>query len=171
VSVSDHEAFERLFRAHVPAVRAYARRRIDPATAEDIVAETFVVCWRRFADVPEDPLPWLLAVARRCLANRRRSDDRRDALVARAGTELPGAVRDVADAVGERDRMLRGFATLSARDREVLALVAWEGLDVASAARVMDCSATAFKVRLHRARRRLARALAEPGFRPTEEFA
>ena len=94
----DHAAFERLFRAHLPAVRAYARRRIDATTAEDVVAETFVVCWRRLDDVPDDPLPWLLGVARRCLANRRRSDDRRSALAERAGAELPGSTaRDVAD--------------------------------------------------------------------------
>jgi RNA polymerase sigma-70 factor, ECF subfamily len=166
----DHDAFERLFHAHLPAVRAYARRRIDATTAEDVVAETFVVCWRRLDDVPDDPLPWLLGVARRCLANRRRADDRRSALAERAGAQLPGATsRDVAEAVGERDRMLRGFATLSPNDREVLALIAWEGLDVAGAARVLGCSTTALKVRLHRARHRLGRALAEAdrGVQPT----
>ena len=140
-----------------------------PTTAEDVVAETFVVCWRRFDDVPDDPLPWLFGVARRCLANRRRSDDRRSALAERAGAELDAAGRDVADAVGERDRMLTAFAALSENDREVLSLVAWEGLDVAGAAQAMGCSTAALKVRLHRARRRLRRHLEEDerSFRPT----
>jgi RNA polymerase sigma-70 factor (ECF subfamily) len=167
---ADNEAFERLFRAHHPAVRAYARRRIDPTTAEDIVAETFVVCWRRLADVPEDPLPWLLGVARRCLANRRRADDRRSALAERAEAWLPaGSERDIAEAVTEREELLSAFGRLSATDREVLALVAWDGLDVAGAARVLGCSTTALKVRLHRARRRLRRQLgdAESTVRPT----
>jgi RNA polymerase sigma-70 factor (ECF subfamily) len=166
---ADDEAFERLFRAHHGAVRAYVRRRIDPASADDVVAETFVVCWRRLSDVPDDPLPWLLGVARRCLANRRRADDRRGALAERAAGVGVDSTRDVAEAVTERDRVLTAFACLSARDREVLALIAWEGLDAAAAARVMGCSTTALKVRLHRARRRLRRHLGDddPALRPT----
>ena len=45
--------------------------------------------------------------------------------------------RDVADTVSERDALTTAFARLSAKDREVLALIAWEGLDVAGSARVM----------------------------------
>src|SRR6478672_7608960 len=65
--------FERLFRSEADAVRSYALRRADPADADDVVAETFLVAWRRFDDMPSDPRPWLLSVARNVLANRRRS--------------------------------------------------------------------------------------------------
>src|SRR6478672_3188813 len=68
--------FERLFRSEADAVRAYALRRADPADADDVVAETFLVAWRRLDDVPSDPRPWLLSVARRVVANRRRSNRR-----------------------------------------------------------------------------------------------
>ena len=68
--------FERLFRSEADAVRSYALRRADPADADDVVAETFLVAWRRFDDMPSDPRPWLLSVARRVLANRRRSVQR-----------------------------------------------------------------------------------------------
>ena len=161
--MTDSERFEALFRAHRPQVLAYARRRVDDATAEDVVADAFLVCWRRLDEVPQEPLPWLLGVARRCLANRVRGDARRVALAERAthAHVAPGG-RDPAETLGERERVLAAFAGLSERDREVLALVAWEGLDVTDAATAMGCSKTALKVRLHRARRRLAARLATP---------
>jgi RNA polymerase sigma-70 factor, ECF subfamily len=64
--------FEALFRDHAGAVRVYAARRAGLGDADDVVAEVFVIAWRRIDDLPEDPLPWLLGVARRVLANRRR---------------------------------------------------------------------------------------------------
>src|SRR6478672_12798585 len=72
--------FEQLFRSEADAVRSYALRRADPADADDVVAETFLVAWRRFDEMPSDPRPWLLSVARNVLANRRRSDRRQVSL-------------------------------------------------------------------------------------------
>ncbi len=78
---------EALYVEHGAAVHAYARRRTDPATAEDLLAETFLVAWRRLDRVPADALPWLYATAGRLLANHRRGEARRAALVARVGRE------------------------------------------------------------------------------------
>ena len=64
---------ERLFADHGQAVRAYALRRIDPGTADDIVSEVFVVAFRRLEEILDEPLPWLLATTRRVLANHRRA--------------------------------------------------------------------------------------------------
>jgi RNA polymerase sigma-70 factor (ECF subfamily) len=50
---------------------------------------------------------------------------------------------------------------LRPRDREVLLLTAWDGLNASEAAAVLGCSPTAYRIRLHRARRRLARLLVE----------
>jgi RNA polymerase sigma factor (sigma-70 family) len=137
-------------------VLAYALRRADPSTAEDVVAETFTIAWRRLGDVPERPLPWLLGVARRVLANQRRGERRRVALVDRLalqGRAAPGAPDQ------QEGRALTALASLGERDREALLLHAWEGLDHAEAGTVMGCSASTFAVRLHRARRRFAREL------------
>jgi RimJ/RimL family protein N-acetyltransferase len=71
------ERFERLFRLHYPAVRRYARRRVPPEAVDDIVSETFLVAWRRLDQVPEEPLPWLLAVARNTAGTERRAAARR----------------------------------------------------------------------------------------------
>jgi RNA polymerase sigma-70 factor, ECF subfamily len=154
--MSDDTRFERLFREHVAAVRAYVGRR-DAGLADEVVAETFLICWRRLDDVPRDELPWLLGVARRTLANAWRARDRQAALVERV-TALP----DPADAQGESDpRVAAALETLSPRDREVLLLVAWDGLDRGGIARVLGCTRGEVGVRLHRARRRFAAAYGE----------
>jgi RNA polymerase sigma factor (sigma-70 family) len=156
--------FEALFREHYRAVHRYALRRTDPATAEEIASETFTVCWRKLEAVPDPPLPWLYAVARKCLANRRRADARR------AGPDAaPAPGRDPADQLAERDEILRAFVALGERDREALSLVAWEGLSLADAARAAGTSKAAFAMRLHRARRRLAAKLDPPHLLPIEE--
>ncbi len=149
---------EQLFADHGQAVRAYALRRIDPGTADDIVSEVFVVAFRRLEEIPGEPLPWLLATTRRVLANHRRATGRREAMTAQLTALHAGVWRD--DIEGERD-LLAALARLSERDREVLLLVAWEDLDPSAAAAAMGCSRTTFAVRLHRARRRLAAAMAQ----------
>jgi RNA polymerase sigma factor (sigma-70 family) len=156
--------FEALFQTHYRDVLRYALRRTDPATAEEIVSETFMVCWRKLDAVPDPPLPWLYAVARKCLANRRRAEARRPGVEA-----APTAGRDPADQLAERDQILRAFVALGERDREALRLVAWEGLSLAEAARAAGTSRAAFAMRLHRARRRLAAQLDPPHLQPVEE--
>ena len=149
--------FEALFDAHHRAVRAYALRRGAGANVEDVVAETFLVAWRRLDAVGEDPLPWLLGVARRVLSNQHRGERRR--------TALRDRLRDVRGAPGFEPgegldgRLAVAVAGLSAKEREALLLVAWEGLSPARAARAAGCSAAAFRVRLYRARSHVARAL------------
>jgi RNA polymerase sigma-70 factor, ECF subfamily len=159
MDVTRKERFEMLFRANYAAVRGYALRRTSPELAQDAVAETFLVAWRRLDDVPGDALPWLFGVARRVLANQRRSAGRGAALVERAAVAAAPAASDPHDAVGEAEAVRQALASLSERDREALMLVAWHGLSGARAARAAGCSRAAFEVRLHRARRRLATLL------------
>ncbi len=163
------DRFEQLFRGHYPAVRAYALRRAPRDVAQDAVAETFLVAWRRLDDVPADALPWLYGVARRVLANERRSADRRAALAARvAATSAPAGEPEAR--VGEAELMRAALAGLSEQHREALTLVAWHGLTGARAARAAGCSAGTFAVRLHRARAKLAAEVARleqaPGTAP-----
>ena len=169
----DEEAvrrFEALFHANYSSVLAYAARRADRQVAEDVAAETFAVAWRRLAAVPSDELPWLYGVARKTLANQRRGDRRRSALIAKLTREAPpvAASNDISDAIADRSGVVAALERLSERDREALRLVAWEGLDSARAASAAGCSARAFAVRLHRARRRLTKELAAAGHTSNE---
>ena len=159
--VDARERFEALYAAHAGAVRAYARRRIDASAADDIVADVFLIAWRRLDEVPAEQLPWLLGVARRVLANRRRGDARRAALRGRLeGERLAGGEPEPALPDSEVVRALR---SLNERDREVLLLIAWDGLDRRQAAAALGIGMGAFAVRLHRARRRLEKVLAVAG--------
>jgi RNA polymerase sigma-70 factor (ECF subfamily) len=157
----ERDLFEALFHEHANSVHAYALRRSDPDTAQEVVAETFATAWRRFEDVPEPALPWLLGVARRMLANSRRSSLRREALALRL-VEQPSAKS--ADATREVDIRLTARAALehlTPREREAIELLAWEGLTSAEAAEVLGCSRRVFALRVHRGRRRLRRQLSE----------
>jgi RNA polymerase sigma factor (sigma-70 family) len=159
-------SFEALFDAHHRAVRTYALRRGAGASADDVVAETFLVAWRRLEAIGEDPLPWLFGVARRVLANERRGERRRLALFDRL-LGVDGQPSPEPTAV--LDERLRGaLAALSPAGREALPLVAWEGLSPERAARAAGCSAATFRVRLHRARRRVARTLGSDAQRPDD---
>ena len=118
-----HERFEDLFRGNYAAVRAYALRRVPRDVAQDVVAETFLVAWRRLEDVPDDALPWLFAVARRVLANERRSADRRAALDRRVATAaITVAAGDSSDSVGDAELLRAALAGLSDRHREAQSL-------------------------------------------------
>jgi RNA polymerase sigma factor (sigma-70 family) len=151
-----------LFRDSYPLVRAYALRRAAPDGAQDAVAETFLVAWRRLEDVPEEPSPWLYGTARRVLANQRRSAARGVALEHRlSGASVAGAAVDLGDSVGDAELVRLALGRLSDRSREALMLVAWEGLDGKGAARAAGCSKAAFAVRLHRARAQLAGELGD----------
>lgn len=149
--------FEQLYRAHGDRVHAYALRRSTPATADDVTAEVFLIAWRRLDRVPDEPLPWLLAVARRVLANRRRGESRATALRERlAWSHRPS--EPAVEAIDER--ITRALAVLGERDRELLLLMAWEGLDQTEVAKVLGVRRGTVAVRLHRARQRFAEALA-----------
>jgi RNA polymerase sigma-70 factor (ECF subfamily) len=156
------ERFEGLFRDNYPAVRAYALRRISADAAQDVVAETFLVAWRRLDEVPDDALPWLYGVARRVMANQRRTAARSSALEQRlAGAAPRGPTgRDPADSTGDAEILRLALGRLPEASREALMLVAWHGLSGVRAARAAGCSRAAFAVRLHRARARLAAEVA-----------
>ncbi len=155
--------FTRLFEQHHGSVVAYASRRIGPAAAPDVAAETFAVAWRRLDDVPEPgALPWLLATARNVLLASARSDARRTGREARSADRSTDAGRstpDPAALVAERDVVQRALDRLSEPDRELLLLVAWDGLTLVQASVVLGCSAGAARVRWLRTRRRFADAL------------
>lgn len=146
--------FEALFEAHHRRVLAYALRRTRrEADAEDVVADTFAVAWRKIADVPDgdDALPWLLAVARRVSANQRRSAGRFAGLLARLRAQP-----DVAPVALPETAASRALDRLPANDLELLRLLAWEGLTQAEAGVALGISANAVAIRLHRARKRFA---------------
>lgn len=147
---------EALFDAYGKAVYAFACRRAGAADADEVVSETFLVAWRRLDDVPVPALPWLLGVARRCLANLSRGEARQSAVRLRLATTPQPVVADVADRPSVSEQTRRSLARLSPGERDAITLIAWEGLTPDEVAVALGCSRAAVYLRLHRARRRLA---------------
>jgi RNA polymerase sigma-70 factor (ECF subfamily) len=156
--------FDALFTATHRRVVAYVvRRGTALADVDDIVADVYVVAWRRFDEVSwNDPVPWLIGVARNLLRNQQRTQRRNDALLQRLRAE-PTPDQAVSDAttdwVDDIQAVRRGLADLSDADRELLQLAAVEGMSPAQIAVVLDCKGVTARVRLHRARARLLAAL------------
>ena len=155
---------------HGPVLGYVLRRTENPDDAADVIADTFLTAWRRLEDLPPEPAArlWLYGVARRVLANHHRGQRRRSALAGRLRADLTHSYQPP-EYTGERAEIAQAFGRLPAAEREVLALSAWEGLDPGQIAIVLDCSRNAVRVRLHRARKRFARELADvtPTARPS----
>ncbi len=158
----DPEAFRALYREHHPTIRRYLAARAPASQVDDLAAETFLVAWRRAADLPPHALPWLLNVAAKVLANQRRKSERAEALferlvdVGRVAEPGAGATAERRD---EHLAVLRALARLRPGDRELMLLAFWDGLRAPEIAVVVGVNAVAARARLSRARRRLERAL------------
>jgi len=171
VASSGVARFRAIYRENYPRILGYALRRTEsPEDAADVVAETFLTAWRRFDDMPDGPEArlWLYGVARRVLANHRRGIERRHrlhmALRADAASLLGrhAAPAHVADSA-VLEVVAEAFARLEASDRELLSLLTWEELSYDEIASVLGCTQGAARIRVHRARRRLAIHLARLG--------
>jgi RNA polymerase sigma-70 factor (ECF subfamily) len=145
-----------LFDTHAPAVYRYARARLPEADAQDVVAEVFVIAWRRRDEQLDQPGAWLLAVARRVMANQFRARDRQLSLVGRLAERRPAA-DDETTLTLELDLLHRALARLRPADREVVELLAAAELTTAEVAVVLGCTTATAATRVHRARQRLAR--------------
>jgi RNA polymerase sigma-70 factor (ECF subfamily) len=153
------ERFCALYDAAYPRVMAYCLRRARTREdADDVVAEVMLAAWRRLDEIPAGParLPWVLGVARRALANHYRSVDRRRRLAERAAAQP-------ATFPAEHDLVHEALARLRPDQQEMLTLSAWDDLDNDEIAAVLGITPALAAVRLHRARRRLARELGRRG--------
>jgi RNA polymerase sigma-70 factor (ECF subfamily) len=157
--------FEALVREVAEPLHRYAVRRVGPDRAPDVVADAFLVMWRRLDDVPETgALPWCYAVTRLCVSNAERTQRRQRGLVARIARLDPPVAQLTADD-GEPDVELHdALRRLPESQRELLRLWAWESLTPAEIAVVLGITPNAVSIRLHRARKRLADEL-PPGRR------
>jgi RNA polymerase sigma-70 factor, ECF subfamily len=151
------------FRRYAARLLAYLLHRTDPQTAQDVLQEVFVVAFGKADQVPEEPLGWLFGTGRRVLANRHRGARRHDRLIARliddVGRESDPGTAELKLAFAQT------LATLPPADREVLTLTGWYELTPTQAAEALGCTPSAYAVRLHRARKRLAGALDVAGYR------
>jgi RNA polymerase sigma factor (sigma-70 family) len=158
--------FEAVYAVTYEHILGYAVRRCDtPEDAADVVAETFTIAWRRVDALPQGPEArlWLYAVARNVLANHRRGQVRQQSRNVALDHDLADLYAGTPETSVELGAIAGAFRELPHGDRELISLVAWEGLDHGEIAQVLDCSRNAVRIRLHRARKRFSKALAGAG--------
>ena len=136
----------------------YVRRRALAADVPDVMNDILLVAWRRLEDIPQgQPLPYCYGIARRCLANHRRSSNRRFALLTRLRAQNRAHEPDPGAAVdASQPELAVALAALTDAERELVRLWAWERLEPREIAVVVDTTPNAVSVALSRARRKLA---------------
>jgi RNA polymerase sigma factor (sigma-70 family) len=161
--MSERHRFELLYVTNYDAVLRYCLRRSGREDALDAAAETFTVAWRRRADMPQDhALPWLYGVARRVLANQRRSTGRHDRTVAHLRlVDNPGPEEPEPQVVRNQEarEMVDALELLRLSDQEIIRLAGWEELGRDEIAEALQCTPNAVTKRLNRALDRLAQQL------------
>jgi RNA polymerase sigma factor (sigma-70 family) len=160
VDQKDQERFEDLYRRNVRHLLAYVLTRTTTERAHDVVSSTFLVAWRRLDELPADVLPWLIGVARRVVADQRRSEARQRALgkrLADSAAASQAAVDDEALSFVLRGSIRDALAQMRPEDREILTLVAWHGFNTDQLAVALGSSKALASLRLHRARRKFVR--------------
>ena len=154
------QQFDQLYAEHREAVRAYVRRRAPESVVDDVVSDVFLVALRKLDRVPEEPLPWLYAVARNAIVDR-----------ARARTEMPADIpEEAAPDAGPADRAEQGWVAwrvhraleeLPEREREVISLAYWSGLSQSEVAEFLGLPLGTVKTRTRAALSHLAELLEE----------
>jgi RNA polymerase sigma-70 factor (ECF subfamily) len=153
VRADDEAWFTRVFTEHRADLLRFALRRVPRDSAADIVNETYLVAWRRRAELPRDHMrAWLFGVASNVIANSERGRVRAERLQERLATTAEPAVIDFEVRTTEGDAVLAALASLPEGEQESLRLIEWDNLSPSEAARVVGCTAATFRVRLHRAR-------------------
>jgi RNA polymerase sigma-70 factor, ECF subfamily len=163
---ADRRLFERLVRETRDDLLAYALRRAANAEdAADVLSETYLIAWRKLDKVPDgdNARLWLFGVAANVLRRGVQRQRSSEALIERLTREPPDTVQ--LESLGHEDRTFHALraslASLSARDREILTLTAWEELTPKQIAVVTGMPTNVVRVRLHRARSRLKRRLSQ----------
>lgn len=159
MGIRNESEFSSLFRAQYDDLLLFVRRRAHAQVVDDIVAETFLIAWRRRADIPAEPRPWLFRTARNVMLNATRGLNRQTAVAVKIGTRR----EDIAGlSIDDQIDLQSAWRALSPADQEVLALSIWEDLPQAEAATVLGCTRAAYTMRLTRAKRHLTALLSHP---------
>ncbi|MCX4410148.1 RNA polymerase sigma factor [Streptomyces sp. NBC_01764] len=164
IRAGDPLAFGRLFDQYARAVYNHAFRLTgDWATAEDVVALTYLDTWRlrERVDLEGGSLrPWLLGIATNASRNIARSARRHQATLARLPRDeiMPDFADELVGRIDDTGRLATvraALATLRRAEREVFALVVWSGLDYHGAAEALGVPVGTVRSRLARARGKL----------------
>ncbi|MBV4366702.1 sigma-70 family RNA polymerase sigma factor [Erwinia sp. BNK-24-b] len=147
----DRQAYNQLLKAMVPAIRAFARKKIsDEALIDDVVQETLLAIHRvRHTYDPQRPmLPWVAAITSARAIDALRQRGRNQEVQDDFALNLHPARNDDSDSQAEITGYLE---SLPARQREIVETVHLREQSLAQAAAETNLSVAAVKSLLHRA--------------------
>lgn len=152
-------SFEDAYTQHLPAVSRYLARRVEHRYVEDLAADVFAVAWQKRDSVAEgEELPWLYRIAGNLVSNhRRRIAATTNVLHLLHSADSAPSAEDIVTADAT---LASAWAKLKPHDREVLALAVLDDLPISTIAAALGVSANAVSIRLHRAKKSLAKFLA-----------
>lgn len=154
--ISRRSRFELVAREVFEPLQRYLLRRAQRDMVDDVLSEVLLVVWRRIDDVPVGAeLLWSYGVARRILANQRRSERRHLRLVDRLDAEPPPPAPGAGDSSALGPELEEAISRLSRDDRELVHLWAWEQLEPREIAVVLGSNPNAVSLRLTRVKKKL----------------
>ena len=169
IQLSRHEPeqFTVLFRRHAPYIQRYVVRRLGQDAADDIVAETFLLAFRRrdgYDQTRADARPWLYGIATNLIGRHRRAEVRMYRALARTGADpvmepFTDRVDDRVSASTASRRLAAALARLPEEHRDTLLLVAWGDLSYEEVATALGVPVGTVRSRMSRARSKLRRSL------------
>lgn len=170
-SLESPGAFAGVFERHHAAIHRYLARRLGADLADELAAETFAVAFAkrgRYDLAVADARPWLFGIATKLAHHHWRREQRELRAYARTGVDPAAPAPDDvvatrADSAGAGRALAAALAGLTAKERDVLLLYAWEQLSQPEIATALALSPGTVKSRLHRARTRLRKSLAAAG--------
>ena len=148
------EEFGALFRAHITEISRFLARRLPADQVDDIASDLFEIAWNKRSKIPQGlELPWLYKTARYLIANHRRKEAGRQAILANLAEPLAAPS---AEAIALADiELAQAWGKLNEKEREALALWALDGLEPKEVAIALGISENAANVRLSRAKKNL----------------
>lgn len=162
-SVAEPALFGELYERHGLMVWRYVVRRIGDVAGEDLAAEVFVRAFRtcgRYRADRDTALPWLLGIANHVIADHRRLERRRLAVLARLADDR-GRGAEESDAALD-PQLVAALRNLPAVERDTLLLVVWGELTQDEAATALGVPVGTVSSRITRARKRLTAVLRSP---------
>lgn len=163
--------FEELYRGTRADLLRFLVRRSAPEDAADLLAETYLVAWRKLDGIPSGGKArlWIFGVARNLLMKGYERSRAASEMAALLAQELQ--LNEPRPTDNERaDDITAALSTLPPSEREIVTLNAWDELAPREIAVVVGLSASAVRIRLHRARRRLRKELEAASARSQTNF-
>ncbi|MEV6494687.1 RNA polymerase sigma factor [Actinoplanes sp. NPDC051633] len=170
IAASRHEPdrFGLLYDRYCATLYRYAYRRLGPSgSAEDVVADAFVVAFRKRGGYDlsrSDARPWLFGILTREISKRHRAEEARYRALGRAGAgddveEFTDRVDSAVAAQAVRGALAVALSRIRPVERDVLLLIAWGDLSYEEVAQSLHIKIGTVRSRLHRARQQLRAAL------------